>query len=213
MFNSNGRPPRYRTSAAALLLASIAGSTNCGRAQEGRLDLAQERRLDGDVFIVTRGATNVKLGLVEVGVLRLEEATSSIAQTKATAEREMAKVQPQLDAARTAFNSASARYRRKAKLTDDLFSQLDELHVRIQRANGLSLINKLVAEWNNIDPDFKEAVNARDLEKRRSLQPSHDLSSWKGRHKDGTRLRYISRVFRPYRLSENRRRRQVLDYA
>jgi hypothetical protein len=66
-------------------------------------------KLDGDVFIVTEGAQNVKLGLVEVQVLPYEETRNSIATTKARADREVANLQPQLDAARKALASAEAR--------------------------------------------------------------------------------------------------------
>jgi hypothetical protein len=65
-------------------------------------------KLDGDVFIVTEGAQNVKLGLVEVRVLPYEETKNSIAKTKAGAERETADLQPKLDAARQALASAKA---------------------------------------------------------------------------------------------------------
>ena len=50
----------------------------CGRSQG---------KLDGDVFIVTEEAQNVRLGLVEVRVLPYEETKNSIAKTKAQAER------------------------------------------------------------------------------------------------------------------------------
>jgi hypothetical protein len=125
MFKSNGRLTRCRISTAALLFAAIAGIANCGGAPEDRVERAQQGRLEGDVFIVTRGATNVKLGLVEIQVLRPEEAISSIAQTKATVEREMAKIQPQLDVARIGFSSASARYLKESKLADDFYLKRD----------------------------------------------------------------------------------------
>ena len=144
MFSSNCRLPRYRISAAALLFAAIAGSTNCSRAQESRLDQTKEGRLDGDVFIVTQGAANVKLGLVEVGVLRLEDATSSIAQTMVTEGREMAKLQSQLDAARKALSSAGARHRKEAKTLDD--HQINPSAEEFERAEDAeSLASKEVA--------------------------------------------------------------------
>lgn len=51
----------------------------------------------------------MKLGLVEVRVLPYGETKSSVARTKAQAEREIANLQPKLDAARTALASAEAR--------------------------------------------------------------------------------------------------------
>jgi hypothetical protein len=75
----------------------------------GSTSPASQGRLDGDVFIVTQGAENVKLGLVEVRVLPYGETRNSVAKTKAQAEREVANLQPQLDAARKALASAQSR--------------------------------------------------------------------------------------------------------
>jgi len=75
-------------------------SSGCGRGQG---------KLDGDVFIVTQSAENVKLGLVEVRVLPYEETKTAIAKTKAQADREVANLQPKLDAAREALASAERR--------------------------------------------------------------------------------------------------------
>jgi hypothetical protein len=76
----------------------------------GSTSPVSQGKLDGDVFIVTQGAENVKLGLVEVQVLPYGETKTSIAKTRAQAEREVANLQPKLDAARTALASAEARY-------------------------------------------------------------------------------------------------------
>ena len=90
---------KQRIYATALLFTAIVGGTGCHRAG----------KLDGDVFIVTQGAENLKLGLVEVKVLPYEETKNSIAQTRAQVEREMADLQPKLDAPRVALASAEAR--------------------------------------------------------------------------------------------------------
>jgi hypothetical protein len=68
-------------------------------------------KLDGDVFIVTQGAENVKLGLVEVRVLPYEDTKASIAKTRTQAEGEIANLQPKLDDARKALASAEGRER------------------------------------------------------------------------------------------------------
>lgn len=65
------------------------------------------------VFIVTEGAQNVRLGLVEVRILSIEETKSSIAKTKAQADREIARLQPQLKNAMQAF--ATAEIKEKAR--------------------------------------------------------------------------------------------------
>src|ERR1019366_8055171 len=76
----------------------------------GSTSPVSQGKLDGDVFIVTEGAQNVKLGLVEVRVLPYGETKNSIAKTKAQAEREVANLQPKLDAARNVLASAEARH-------------------------------------------------------------------------------------------------------
>jgi hypothetical protein len=65
--------------------------------------------LDGEVFIVTQGAESVKLGLVEVRVLPYEATVSSVAQTTADAQTQMAILQPKLEAAQRASTLADAR--------------------------------------------------------------------------------------------------------
>jgi len=89
--NSATKNLAFALSATTLFFA-VTASAGCSRATQGELS--------GDVFIVTQGAQNVKLGLVEVRVLPYEETKASIAKTKAQAERELANLQPKLDAAR-----------------------------------------------------------------------------------------------------------------
>jgi hypothetical protein len=60
-------------------------------------------KLDGEVFIVTEGAQNVRLGLVEVRVLSVEETKKSVAKTKAQAEQELFILQAQLSEAAQAL--------------------------------------------------------------------------------------------------------------
>src|ERR1035437_4106909 len=75
----------------------------------GSTSPVSQGKLDGDVFIVTQGAENVKLGPVEVQVLPYQETKNSIAKTKAQAEREVANRRPRLDTAREALASAEGR--------------------------------------------------------------------------------------------------------
>jgi hypothetical protein len=95
----------------AVLVAAVVADTNCHRPEHGKID--------GDVFIVTEGAANVKLGLVEVRVLPYEETKRSLAQTKAQADQEIGALQPKLDAARKALGSAEARDSALEREADD----------------------------------------------------------------------------------------------
>jgi hypothetical protein len=81
----------------------------------------QDHTLSGQIFIVTNGRENVKLGLVNVLLLTEESAQRHIAQKRATAEQAIADLKPQLaqanrmvagaqhaiDSAETKFNEAS----------------------------------------------------------------------------------------------------------
>ena len=104
-------PSRERIYAAALLFTVIATSVGCHRAAPDQNKPAGDAfgKLDGDVFIVTQGAENVKLGLVEVRVLPYEETKNSIMKTRVQVEQEISGLQAQLEAAREALTSAEAR--------------------------------------------------------------------------------------------------------
>lgn len=101
----------------AVLVAAVVVDTDCHRPEYGKLD--------GDLFIVTEGAANVKLGLVEVRVLPYEETKRSIAQTKAQVDQEIAALQPKLDAARKALGSAEARYRALGREAKDDVNRIE----------------------------------------------------------------------------------------
>ncbi len=60
--------------------------------------LAKVNLTEMDVFIVTQGGENIKLGLVEVRVLPYQETLKSFTQAQEVAEKEMAKLQPRLEA-------------------------------------------------------------------------------------------------------------------
>ncbi len=128
-------------------------------------------KLDGDVFIVTEGAQNVKLGLVEVRVLPYEETKGSIAKTKIQAQQEIAKLQPQVVAAQKALELAQARCRDSFTRTTAIIEQGDfdpdspryRADVRAQNSardilnNSWAALGNLkdqVRGWNSAPPYF-----------------------------------------------------------
>lgn len=64
----------------------------------------------GDVFIVTKGGQNIKLGLVQVHVFPESAFSEFLNSKKKTAELEKAKLKPAYDAAVTAFEEAGAAH-------------------------------------------------------------------------------------------------------
>jgi hypothetical protein len=114
-------------------------------------------KLDGDVFIVTEEAQNVRLGLVEVRVLPYEETKNSIAKTKAQAEREVANLQPKLDAAREAVASAE---RRLTSVHAELNRGLDRWKSALDRGETLEAAERFTKVT---DRQFQAAIDSRNF--------------------------------------------------
>jgi hypothetical protein len=71
--------------------------------------LAQNRQLAGDVFVVTRGGTNYKLGLVTVSALAEGVLQKHLARKTRESELEVSKLQPEIDSQTMARDAAEAR--------------------------------------------------------------------------------------------------------
>jgi len=142
----------------------------CGRGQ-----------LDGDVFIVTQSAENVKLGLVEVRVLPYEKTKNSIAKTKAQAEREVANLQPKLDAAREAVASAERR-ERAAHVEGDAALDREKIAVARARASlaGGDLSSAKAADLLTTAANirWKAAIDARDSARDARAPIEEQARSW-----------------------------------
>jgi hypothetical protein len=110
-------------------------------------------KLDGEVFIVTEGAQNVRLGLVEVRILSIEETKSSIAKTKAQAEREVANLQSKLDAARKALASAEVRENARGAEAHAARNRYD---AAVSDENNLTMGDKIDAS-EEASPAFERA--------------------------------------------------------
>ncbi|MGH9423712.1 MAG: hypothetical protein ACRD3J_27305, partial [Thermoanaerobaculia bacterium] len=100
--------------------------------------------LTGDVFIVTKAAQNVKLGLVEVRALRYDEAQDAVKRARDLASGEIAKLQPGLDAARKAVELAGTGdaitddfAKQKADMTERIVAALDAARATVDERHGL----------------------------------------------------------------------------
>lgn len=80
-----------------------------------------EAELKGDVFIVTQGAQNVKLGLVEVSAIPEDKITPFIASKKSARESELKleydEAKRKFDVAEQAYNQAESKFEEKKKAT------------------------------------------------------------------------------------------------
>jgi hypothetical protein len=103
--------------------------------------------LNGDVFIVTAGGGSIKLGLVEVKVLPLEETKAKIHLADETKANEVSELQTQMHELGDKLLSAKAvcdQYRREQKEAYDRFEEhpfagprydaWEEAHKRVQKA-------------------------------------------------------------------------------
>lgn len=114
--------------------------------------------LDGEVFIVTRGAQNIKLGLVQVRVLPYEATENSIAKTRPEVEQQSARLLSKVDAARKVLALAKSKRRAayaKSKAATDYntFEQgVDQFALagKAMRADAkiIDLLEKQVRSWN-----------------------------------------------------------------
>jgi hypothetical protein len=117
---------------------------------------ARQSELTGDVFIVTRGAGNYKLGLVTVSAIPAEavEAHLKAKQHKGNAER--ARLQPQLQKAQAAFAEASKEQDRlyNAYLADILNPKKEAAWKAAQErtaATGLWSLERQLASYDRAD--------------------------------------------------------------
>jgi hypothetical protein len=112
-------------------------------------------KLDGHVFLVTQDGQNVKLGLVDVRVLPYEETKNSIAKTKAHADEEVAKLQPQMEAARKTVASAKANVKAMKTKSDSNRSRqaMDQyaaaLRTEISALSELAPLQESAMSWNS----------------------------------------------------------------
>lgn len=111
-------------------------------------------KLDGDVFIVTQGAENVKLGLVEIRVLPYEETKTSVAATRAQVEREVANLLPKLVAARDALASADRAVKNSYGAEVSLKRFNVALDARTSAQSALAPLEEQAQRWNSCVPYF-----------------------------------------------------------
>jgi hypothetical protein len=79
---------------------------------------SRERRVNGDVFIVTQSGESVKLGLVQVQVLPYEAVKKAVESARQEADREIAKLQPSLQRARADVQAAEAALQKRKAETE-----------------------------------------------------------------------------------------------
>lgn len=106
----------HRSRTAALLLAiSLAFlMVACG---------SKEGQLNGEVFIVTKGGQNVRLGLVEVRLIPEKEIKTFVESKQAKAKEEMEKLQPQIAEAKSAVETAERDEKEAKRIKDWRFQE------------------------------------------------------------------------------------------
>ena len=79
-------------------------------AQGGAAPPVQNRSLTGDIFIVTRGGTNYKLGLVTVTAITEGVLQKHLARKKLESELELSKLQPEIDSLKSSYDKTLKTY-------------------------------------------------------------------------------------------------------
>lgn len=96
-------------------------------------------QLSGEVFIVTKGGQNFKLGLVTVGLIPLETLTPYLIAKKEMTERELARLNPMIEA-------ANAEAKRLEKIADSKRAALNSKADRV--------------DWTRLNNECDDARNA-----------------------------------------------------
>jgi hypothetical protein len=139
--------PRFVIFAGLVLLLT---AINCG---------PRRGQLKGEVFIVTKGGENIKLGLVEVTIISETEINAAI-------EKKKAAVDPKLVELRSEYDKATAEY--------------NSIHQTYQRAKGNYDKSSQRAMDAIISDNYEQAAKTRDYwsgEQMRLLRPDQEAES------------------------------------
>jgi hypothetical protein len=85
---------------AASVLVSVLLMFGCSR----------EGELRGDIFIVTNGAANIKLGLVEVSAIAEKDMNNFLVNRSKVVDTEIARTQEEYDSIKAQFDEANGQY-------------------------------------------------------------------------------------------------------
>jgi len=153
--------------AVLMLLCATLPLTGCNR----------EGELRGDVFIVTQGAQNFKLGLVEVRAIPDADMKNFLAARAISAEPEIAKRQKEYDTIKQQYDSATANYSDARNETEDARKALDEGTTSDsagqQFRNALQARDKLERESDKLKTvsDIKPKLDAAESNLREAISP------------------------------------------
>jgi hypothetical protein len=128
--------------------------------------VACSRRVNVSVFVVTKGGDNVKLGLVKVWAIPLDEAAAKLRPLLAGRAKAQAK-------ADEAYRESSAKY---GSLCDRLFRELDAARARVpvedaEATKALMTFNQVVKEAAHAAGDYEDMV--REKTKMQSSDPRY----------------------------------------
>ncbi len=98
--------------------------------------------LAGDVFIVTRGGLNIKLGLVRVTAIPADVVQSHLDSKKQEAEREIAKLEPEVQRLQGAYNAARSEANQLDALWTRDLSNSDKMSAAAEANKKASSIQK-----------------------------------------------------------------------
>src|SRR5437660_345089 len=101
--------PLTFTLVAALLGLSFSVQQRSSRsAAQGANTASVAVTIAGDVFVVTKGGTNYKLGLVPIAAIPEAAVKAHLEERRRLSQAAVAKIQPDIDKARKAYSDATA---------------------------------------------------------------------------------------------------------
>ena len=109
----------------------------------------RQGELKGEVFIVTKGGENIKLGLVEISVIPEAEINAAIAKKKPAMDSTLAQLKSDFDKASAEYNSVHQRYEQADQNYDRAQKEATTALLANPLSGGYEQAQKRAVSWSN----------------------------------------------------------------
>ena len=112
----------------------------------------KETHLSGQIFIVTREAENIKLGLVEVQLIEKAQVLEFLHKRQAIIESELALRQLEYEAANSEYEAIDSKFQKDADNFESVYADMESRHKALlqqsKKEEALELWSKMCDFWN-----------------------------------------------------------------